>query len=250
MKKNKNGNKTIFVYCVVVVVSFFFLLILPSCNLNEDENKLAEAQSCLDTSSGSEVDECLSIISGVEGEPAEKLRCVAGFVKQGFDDPERFVKIFEEMEKSDESADGSAATLGAITILCFNSQDEINITLNHCRNSGSSAYAKLAYLSKIATDIASVGFLLDGLNPGEVPNLEEMSQVLNDILNDPDHATKEANLATIGDTALLIQDSCKNENSSDFDEDLCKNIDDALVGVDLNNPSDVGEALASYLEQP
>ncbi|MGE0633815.1 MAG: hypothetical protein AB7O96_15480 [Pseudobdellovibrionaceae bacterium] len=209
---------------------------ITSCSAKKDSEKMADAQYCLDDSTQETAKSCLSGIEGIESKQANYLRCAAGFLAEGFGDPDNLVEL-----KSQLDTDGGTNQMAILSILAFKSagdDDEANLanaraTKTYCEKAGSSIltrFATAATMASILSDVANI----DWSDPANL-DPDTAAQLIEDIAqtDDPDMQ------AAVGDVVIDSYTSqCQNSTSED-----CEKVNDAIAAVGgTDNPEKVGEA--------
>jgi hypothetical protein len=201
------------------------LLCLIGCGEVTDEDRIGDAQYCMDDIPVSEpdvakrtaaVNSCMSKLGSVVSSKASLMRCSGNFLIEGFGNPEKIVSAMENVT----STSGGAGTVAMMNVLKFSSQgsnqansDFVTQTLTYCQDAGSPGFVMIASFARIATSMASVASvnLSDGLSPTEV------SAIMNE------------SPAVIGATATVAyQTSCTEGESSNAE--LCDQLGAAIQG--------------------
>lgn len=140
------------------------LLFLSSCGEKEDD-KLGDAQACLDKATSATAMSCIEKINDLDSSGAHTLKCAAYFIAEGFDTPEKYSQIFDKIKKQPAGCNSCSTTMGVVDVLAFGSAGvssneaiELNlknseIALNHCSKSGSKSYALISTLAQVSTVI-------------------------------------------------------------------------------------------------
>lgn len=134
-------------------------LSLSGCQETE-QDKIADAQSCLDESSSSTAQACVDMVSGIESKGAYLIRCSAMFIREGFMDASRLSDAMDAIE-NDGGANGSTAMM---TVLSFRNlgvtpaenEAAANLAVSYCDQAGSKGLLMLASISAIATTSAAL----------------------------------------------------------------------------------------------
>lgn len=216
-------------------VSLFATLI--SCG-PKDADKIGAAQLCLDDAAPGEAAACMEKISGIDTPSANLLRCSAGFIDEGFTQPERFKNAFDAL--GGDNANSTEAFMG---VLAFSSKSDAdanvtfaNETYDHCAKSDSKGYMLLGSMAKTATTLAK---LAGGFTSGTQPTETDIANAINAAISDP---TAQAAIGSA--VATTYEASCQSGDQSN--ESLCSQFDSALTGIDINDSAAVGAAVLAY----
>jgi len=92
-------------------------LVFLGCGAKEND-KIGDAQGCLDQSPLSEVETCTSSIEGLESPKSYEIRCAAKFIREGYSDPTKYSDAFSK-------AGSSGSYSSFMNLLTFTSQNNI-----------------------------------------------------------------------------------------------------------------------------
>lgn len=229
-------------------IKFLFLIILAAVltNCSEKEaDKIGDAQACIDKASKTTVNDCLSKIDGLTSQQAYLLKCSAGFIEQGFDDPNKFITAIKQL--SANNSGGGSTMLGMMGVLAFDDKDKAAATLANCQKSKAKGFIMFASMANIATTIGSVSGnlsnLITSIQTDPSTAQATMLNLVNTLNSDPNAVT------SIGATAIVAYDSnCSGTNST---SQMCTTFTNAINSS--GNPSDptaVGNALKGLLQNP
>lgn len=190
-----------------------FGVCLTSCEQGDDD-RLAQAQNCLDRSTQSTVSECELMVAGIAGPAAGLIRCSANFITQGFTGS-RFANAFRVLK---ESQTGINSTVAMVSYLVFTvggndtaRRAAAQTAVTNCTSSGLKGMIMFANFAVTATEL-SVGLTIDPANP-------------------PDPADLQANLAAGDDTTIANSVTAINSvycsGSGSANADFCATIADA-----------------------
>lgn len=133
--------------------------LLSSSCAKKDQDKIGEAQSCLDTSSRSNVSQCVEKVSGLETSGAYVIRCAASFISEGFDDATRLSNAISNMGSSSGTS-AISASVTAMGLLAFTSNSTSSTNLSnsitaqsYCNKSGSKGLILLSSIANFATTV-------------------------------------------------------------------------------------------------
>ncbi len=126
----------------------------------KDQDKIGEAQSCLNTSSRSNVSQCVDKVSGLESSSSYVIRCAAAFIQEGFDDAARLSTAISNMGSSSSGTSAISSSVTAMGLLAFTSNSDSNTNLtnsitaqNYCNKSGSKGLILLSSIANFATTV-------------------------------------------------------------------------------------------------
>ena len=221
------------------------LIAFTGCGGAKDVDKVADAQSCLDTSTSNTALACLDKIDGVDTEAAHLIRCSAEFIYQQFTDPNRLAKISVQLQQAGSSASNATAT--ALGLLSFTqtygtqtASQLATYALNECTAAKSPGMTLLASMAQIATAVAAAGASnvvsqCDSSQPGfNASSCQTAVQT----------AVTCADPATVGNAALAAyQQGCSGAQSSST---VCQQYA-AAVAAGNGNPSTIGSQLQSQI---
>lgn len=224
-----------------VIPALFSLALGTSACGKKDSDKVAEAQSCLDSSTSSTALSCMEKVDGVDSEAANLIRCSANFIYQEFTDPSRLTKIADQMK----SSGGSSA--GAIGLLAFSKASGsttatqlMQETSTYCVASKSKGMILLSQMAMVGTTLA---------------NLAGSAVVTKCDTSDPSYDPAQcqaavqstvcsADSATLGNAALTAySQSCV--GSSQSSSSVCQQFEQVTAGT--TDPSTIGTNLQTQL---
>ena len=91
--------------------SFFlmiFCLIAVGCGKKTDQDRIAEAQECLDKATRTTAVECSSIVDGMTSKASYLIRCVTEYEKEGFTDSSRLSSAMSQISTSSGASSSMA----------------------------------------------------------------------------------------------------------------------------------------------
>jgi hypothetical protein len=137
----------------------FLSMLLASCG-RKDIDKVGDAQNCLDTSSRTNVSQCVDMVAGLETSGSYVIRCAATFIQEGFDDVTRLTSALSNMTNSGTGGSGVTASVSVMSVLAFKNggsttQNLANATLaqSYCAKSGSKGLILLSSIASFATTV-------------------------------------------------------------------------------------------------
>ncbi len=203
-----------------------------------DEDRVAKAQNCLDTSTQATVSSCETIVEGVSGAGAALIRCSAKFIYQGFTGT-RFAQAFTNLKSPTA---GQNATLAMMSYLVFTvgATDAARRTaasqaVSACTQSGLPGMIMFANFASAATEIATnVGLTIDPANP---PSSAALQAALASYAGDP---------AALGTSILAISSVYCSGDSSTKDVTFCAAVNEAAAE---NGATAVGTKILQLLAQ-
>ncbi|WP_413290216.1 hypothetical protein [Bdellovibrio sp. HCB337] len=237
---NYGKKKNLAFICALSMSAF-----ISSCG-PKDMDKVGQAQLCIDDAAQGEAAACLEKIEGIESKGAYALRCSANFIDEGFTQPARFREAFEAFDTN-----ASSNTEAFMSVMTFKSKatmdDNVTFaseTLSHCNKSGAKGLMLLGSMASTSTTLAKVANTLTGGGSGTTPTPQQINDALVDLQNNPDPTTIAAIGSAISSTYTA---SCENGNAN---ESLCNQLNDALEGIDINDPAAVGQAVIDAWAAP
>ncbi len=216
---------------------FVSATLLVSCGPNEAD-KVGEAQLCLDKSTKGTAAACMEKIQGIESKGAYTLRCSAGFIDEGFTQPARFKQAFDAL-----GTNSSSNTESFLGVLAFSSKSTptlntsfANETYDNCAKSGAKGMMLLGSMAKTATTLSA---LTGSFVNGSQPTTGDIQTAITLAMSDPTAKT------SIG-AAVATTYAASCQTGQKADAALCTQMDAALVGVDTNDSTAVGNAILTY----
>lgn len=213
---------------------------LSACSSKNDNEKIGDAQFCLDDAEADDAKKCVEGIEGIESKQASYLRCAAGFLAEGFGDPATLSNLKTQI---DSAGDNKMALLG---ILAFKSagadsaknQANAQATLEECKKAGSSILVNFATIATLSSVLAGQADI-DWSNPANTTP-EAAAALLDAVAANPTPETKEA----IGNAVI----SAYSGQCAGKDTDDCKKINEAITAAGgTGNSEAVGQkALCAY----
>ncbi len=200
---------------------FVFLFLILGCSPATDEDKLMEAQMCLDESNRNTVRQCSSLLSGQSGVKADLLRCSVEFIAQGLNDPVNVAKVFEQIDaEKNEDADGDRF-FNMMTFLVFDSMDAVEDAETYCAATGIPTLTTIVRMAKSATAMANLTGSVDDFDPDDPAQV----QLMEDKLLDLDPNSSEADLVV--DSIKDVKDDC-DSGSKNAEKSICDQLDKVI----------------------
>lgn len=129
----------------------------------KDQDKIGDAQTCLDTATRATVATCVEKVNGLESSQAYLIRCAAKFIEEGFDDASRLSSAYQQMTNSGTGGSGIQASQAVMSVLAFKSAattaaNSANATLaqNYCNLSTSKGLILLASIASMSTKVLAL----------------------------------------------------------------------------------------------
>ena len=182
-------KKTLTAAALVILTTTFF-----SCQKSATEN-LKDAQLCLNSSAPAEARGCLSKIASDSSSLANKLRCSAIFISEGFNTPASFISALDSLNTPGTCGGGCSSTVNAVTALSFksgnnavaaNRQRNLDVSAeaySYCELSETPIYFQISSLFRIGTLASMTAYSL-GSVAGATPTATEIKTALASLPND------------------------------------------------------------------
>ncbi len=219
------------------------VLAFTSCQKSSVED-LQDAQLCLNTVAPASAKGCVAKIASDTSPTANKLRCAAVFISEGYGSTSSFVTAIESLKTPGTCTGGCSSTVNAVTALSFGNNAIIanravslatsDDAFNYCTLSGVPLYQQISALFRLGT-LASVQAHIAG--SGATPTSTEIKTALGTLLP-----------ADLGAIAIsTYAGSCQNLNaSSDSTKSFCADLAIATAAGD-KSPTAVGICFKSKL---
>jgi hypothetical protein len=218
-------------------------LLTVACGKETDNDKVADAQSCLDTATAADADYCVSKVDGIETANAYLIRCAGKFVKEGFNDPTKLSTALSNLSGDSTGASGSTAMMAALTFKA-ETTSALNSTsaqqaLVYCQRANSTGLILLAGLTQTATVLADLGLGTTTLDGAALQTL------MGTLQNDP------AAQAAVG-TAVVSMYESNCLNNSQAPGNYCQQFETAVSAVPggVSDPSAVGQQIMICYNAP
>lgn len=217
------------------VLLLFFGLFNTSCTFDSDQEKIADAQACLDKATSTTARACLARIEGVTQAKAYGIRCSVEYIERGFDDLNKLIGIFGPIS----GGEGSTANplVSAMAGLAFDTRANAQLTQSYCTLSNSPGLVLLSSFSVMATVVGGASGILDDLQNPNISD-EDKQAALEDAWK---NLSQEEDKAVIGQTAKgLAAVYCAGEESAsdpvcaDMQQAIGANESDEVVGEKLS----------------
>lgn len=220
-----------------IVFSLLTLMILTAACEQGDEDRMAQAQACLDRSTQANVSECELIVSGISGPRAGLIRCSANFITQGFTGA-KFANAFTALKTN---TSGFNSTLSMMSYLVFTvGADQTarlsatSVAVQNCTESGLAGMIMFANFARAAT-ILSSGLTI---TPGTSPTPTELRDNLASITSSTD--------TELGTAVLSISSIYCSSTSSTKDVNFCAMVNSAAAS---GSAASVGSQMRTLLAQ-
>jgi hypothetical protein len=183
-----------------------------------DEDRIAQAQACLDRANQTTVSECELIVAGVTGPRASLIRCSADFIAQGFTGS-RFASAFTAL-KTTTTGQNSTLAMMAYLVFTVGADDAArnaaaDTAVNNCTSSGLPGMIMFSQFAKSAT-LISAGL---AITPGTPPTPAQMQGNLG--------AVTGANVTSLGTSIIAISTIYCAPTSSTKDVTFCASVNNA-----------------------
>ncbi len=219
------------------------VLLLASCQKSSVED-LQDAQLCLNTAAPSAAKACVTKIATDTSPTANKLRCAAVFISEGYGATSSFVTAIESLKTPGTCTGGCSSTVNAVTALSFGnnavaanraiSLATSNDAFNYCTLSGVPLYQQISALFRLGT-LASVQAHIAG--SGSTPTSTEIKTALGTL--------PAADLGAIAISTYA--GSCQNlDAASDSTKAFCADLAIATAAGD-KSPTAVGTCFKNKL---
>lgn len=220
--------------CVLVLTLF-----LVACSKKSDQDKVAEAQNCLDGATSATFQTCVDMVQGLETKAAYTIRCIGKFVEEGFNESTRLSSAMNNLS----SSGSSSQTLSIMAVMAFQKNASLAVNtanaqaaMNYCSQGNSKGLTMLSMLSSVATTAAEVANLTGNLNS------TNLQAAMASIAANPTASTAVGN-------AVLAAYQANCTSGATTAGGLCTQLSSA-VGSNTNNPQAIGQAIATCYGAP
>ena len=218
-------------------------LLLISCGGRKDIDKIADAQSCLDTAKASEAEACVSKVDGLDSEGANLIRCVGKFVKEGFNESTKLANAVAQLSSGGNGTNGSTAMMAALafkneatTALNYASAQT---TFNYCTSAKAKGLILLSGLIQTANTVAHLG----GGNLATLTGTD-IQTLMGTLVNDP-----VAQAAVGSAVAGIYTSNCGNGQTTNGN--FCAQFESVVTAVGgIGNTSAIGQKVMFCYTNP
>ena len=138
----------------------FCLLAITACGKAKDVDKVADAQSCLDTATSSQAAECVSKVDGINAEAADLIRCAGKFVKEGYNENNKVANAVSQISNN-KGSNGSTAMMAALAFKAEATTAANSLSaqsaFTYCSRSKSKGLILLSGMVQTSTVLAELG---------------------------------------------------------------------------------------------
>ncbi len=231
---------------LVTTAALSAVLFLTSCETAEDR-QIAAAQDCIDTAKVSaDADRCYSLVDGLESEKAYLIRCSANYIAQGFTGT-RMASAFQRLKDDNGSGQDPMSTVMAYLVFSNTAATHsVDNAVSNCTKSGVRSMKRLVTMSKLATFIttAGLGSIPANANPLDASfDPAQISTAITNLAGSGSAADKE----NVGNIAITAQTAYCNAGSSFENNEICKNLNQAIA-TGGGNAQTIGEQLLALLQ--
>jgi len=219
-------------------LSLIALILISFCLLScedEDLNKLAKAQKCLDDlpANGAGVDACRGLLGNVSGQQADIIRCSIEMITGGITTA-RLTEAYLERE-STVSEDVDAVLIGGLSMDTIALADTAYAV---CKSAGLPAFVFLSGIARLGSYMSqAAGHAAIDIGSTGYPDDTEAEQLVDNCCG--------GNNAIVGQTIIDIFDSfCRGSSES-----ICQQMDQAIGAVG-GNPALVTPAFIAVIDKP
>lgn len=202
---------------------------------SEEQDKLAQAQDCLDnvtSSNYSAANNCMSYVEGMSSKQANIIKCSIKFLAGGLT-TQKISNAYKELK--DTSNSNKEALY--MSVLALDSTSLATEAASYCTATGVAGLMYLANLSVIGTQMLT---LIPGFTPGMVPTQQDAIDAVNNCMSAPNTCDDTA----IGNAVINVAESyCAGSNA---DSDVCSKINDAIAAAG-GIPADIAQQLYTLL---
>lgn len=217
------------------------LLTLSACNQETDQDRLMDAQFCLDQIKGMSpaaasdaAEACVAGIKDIQTTNSYVLQCSAAYIGQGFTSADKLSSALDQLQ-------GNSGTTALLGLMAFSSTTEAEAAYDVCTKTNQKAMSLLSAMTKSATIIAGSSLSLitssTDLNTITQAVEDEINQILTDLSSGDSTVSgaAEDKLVEVGSAVVSVyQLSCA--SGSQVNSDLCGQIQTALGSS--YNPND------------
>ena len=192
------------------------VLFLTSCE-SKDDDKIYNAQRCLDVATPATVDACVDKVSGIGSTQAYVIRCSADFLRANITES-TIVAALEQLDSNNDPTKNATVTL--FKFFTFATTSAADLAVANCLATGSSTLHDLALSAKAATVVnlltggQDLETWVNGLDPSTIASL------------DPDQ------LLELGNTILTLQPSVCGVNGQFEGTKVCIDLNEAIGDQD------------------
>jgi len=230
----------------ITALPLLLLLTITGCGKATDIDKIADAQSCLDSALPAEADACVEKVEGLDSQGAYLIRCVGKFIKEGFNDPSKIATALAAKDAGGNGADGSLAMIAALAFKseatsALNSASAQN-AFNYCTTADSKGLIMLSGLTQTAT-------VLGDLGGADLSNLSGTD--LQNLMSDPTITGNPVAQAAVGNAVVAIYSSnCGTGQAATGN--FCEQFDSAVTYVSggTSNPTGIGQQIMACYANP
>jgi hypothetical protein len=214
-----------------LITASAFLIItsaLFSC-AKSDKNDLKEAQLCLNSSAPADARSCITKIASINTAQANKLRCAAVFISEGFNTPASFTTALDQINGGTTGcAGGCSSTVNVINSFNFHNGDvtdpavrtrnaDVSVeAFNYCSQSETNIYTQISSMFRLGTLAANLAYAANG---AATPTADQIKAQLTNL-----------DAAEVGNIVITTYNtSCQNTaNASDSTKKYCAELETAV----------------------
>ena len=223
--------------CLLLILPLIFTNI--ACETEED-NKIAQAQACLDNAIPSTASNCTTFITGLTSTDSYAIRCAADFIAGGLTS----ARIISAVGQMQDKSGGTDPALTLMGIVAFGSSAAATQAYDDCSKSGSSSFLFFASAAQMGTMIGSAngGSVISTIAAGGTPSQAQIDAALADAISNPN----PTNNAVIGNVVTNLA-STECVNPSDAQKKVCDAVN-AAIASNPGNAAAIGAALLAQLQ--
>ena len=223
-----------FLQIVLCALGLLSVLALPAC-VDEEQEKLAEAQACLDRineAQFSTANNCMVYLAGLDSPQANALKCSISFVGGGIT-TSRLISAYKQINNG---ANKESVFIGALVFSGASAAAALNnvkSASNYCNASGVKGLMFLANFSVMGTTLmaeyVAAGGTVDWNNPGSGGGLTINEATLTTAVNNCAAGTGSCDYAAVGNAVTILSQSyCTGSNK---DQEICKDVNNAIIAA-------------------
>lgn len=226
------------------------LVFNSACNKETDADKIADAQSCLDVATSSDVAACVAKVEGIESEGAYRIRCAGKFVKEGFNNSTKLSTALSNISGTNSAgATGSVAMMAALAFTT-ESTSALNYAsaqeaITYCGRAGSPGLVTLASLTFASTSLWSIGESLGQIG-STPPTGAQLETLMGSLVG---NTTAQTAMGTA--VVALYTTNCSGSSSS-APGNYCEQFASAVTAVSggTGNPAGIGQQIMTCYTNP
>jgi hypothetical protein len=214
----------------VLVLSLAAVIAMSSCE-SKEKVALAKAEQCINKSNSSNVAGCSNFLEGMDSEKANMMKCSIVYIEAGFTG-DRLADAFQKVKSN--TTPGTDPMVSALGFMAFSNQTLLDAADVVCNKSNVVSMKRLVTMSKMATNIATLGGILGGIPADGISDTNALLTAIQNLAAEVQDGTgdgvpTQAQLESLGSTVTQAAGDYCSPGSAYESTPICTNLNNSIA---------------------